>query len=142
MDNCEMEAAQLREQLEAMQEKLRKQEKMASIGMLSAGIAHEVQNPLNFVLNFSKLSNGLLTELNGIIEDCTDKIDENDALDLQDIIKDLKDNMDKIQEHGNRAISVIRGILMQSRGKEGIEIISGLNWHPRCIQRRENESWR
>ncbi len=119
MDNCEMEAAQLREQLEAMQEKLRKQEKMASIGMLSAGIAHEVQNPLNFVLNFSKLSNGLLAELNGIIEDCTDKIDENDALDLQDIIKDLKDNMDKIQEHGNRAINVIRGILMQSRGKEG-----------------------
>lgn len=119
MSNIEGEAGQLQEQLDKMKEQLQKQEKLASIGMLSAGIAHEVQNPLNFVLNFSKMSESLLDELNELTDRCAEKLDGDDVLDLQDIVKDLKDNMEKIQEHGNRAISVIRGILMQSRGKEG-----------------------
>jgi signal transduction histidine kinase len=106
------------EQIEQLQEQLKKQEKLASLGMLSAGIAHEIQNPLNFVINFSKMSDKLLSDLTNIIEDNEDKIDVGDREDLDDIVTDLKENMAKIVEHGERAISVIRGILLVSRGKD------------------------
>ena len=109
----------LKQQVEYLQTQLHKQEKMASLGLLSAGIAHEVQNPLNFVINFSKLSVKLLEDLEDIVEDCADKLDEDDAADMKDIAADLKENLLKIQEHGDRAISIIRGILLQSRGKAG-----------------------
>lgn len=109
----------LQAQVSNLQEQLTKQEKMAALGLLSAGISHEVQNPLNFVINFSKMSVSLINDLCGIIDDNKDKINEDDALDLEDISKDLKDNMEKIREHGERAISIIRGILLQSRGKSG-----------------------
>lgn len=102
-----------------LQLQLQKQEKMASLGLLSAGISHEVQNPLNFVINFSKMSASLLKDLSDIVEDNRDKFSEDDALDLADISKDLTENMEKIQQHGERAISIIRGILLQSRGKSG-----------------------
>ena len=102
-----------------MQHQLHKQEKMASLGLLSAGIAHEIQNPLNFVINFSKMSVKLLDDLQEIVEDCADKLSEDDAADLEDISADLKENLTKIQEHGERAISIIRGILLHSRGKAG-----------------------
>ncbi|MCQ2114352.1 MAG: ATP-binding protein [Bacteroidaceae bacterium] len=110
---------ELKQQLSDMQEKLQKQEKLASLGTLSAGIAHEVQNPLNFVINFSKLSVKLLEDLEDIVSDCADRLDEDDAADMQDIADDLRENLGKIQEHGERAISIIRGILLQSRGKSG-----------------------
>ncbi len=109
----------LQKQVEDLQNKLHKQEKMASLGLLSAGIAHEVQNPLNFVINFSKLSNRLLGELEEVVEDNADKLAEDDAEDMRDIASDLKENLSKIQEHGERAISIIQGILLQSRGKSG-----------------------
>ena len=109
----------LKKQVEYLQHQLHKQEKMASLGLLSAGIAHEIQNPLNFVINFSKMSVKLLNDLQEIVEDCADKISEDDAADLEDISEDLKENLSKIQEHGERAISIIRGILLHSRGKAG-----------------------
>lgn len=115
MDNID----ELKQQLSDMQEKLQRQEKLASLGTLSAGIAHEVQNPLNFVINFSKLSVKLLEDLEDIVSDCADHLDEDDAADMQDIADDLRENLGKIQEHGERAISIIRGILLQSRGKSG-----------------------
>ena len=102
-----------------LQEQLNKQEKMASLGLLSAGIAHEIQNPLNFVINFSKMSAQLLDDLQAIVDANGDKLDKDDQADLQDISADLKENLAKIQEHGERAISIIRGILLQSRGKAG-----------------------
>ncbi|MBR5906166.1 MAG: two-component sensor histidine kinase [Bacteroidales bacterium] len=109
----------LKQQVEYLQQQLHKQEKMASLGLLSAGIAHEIQNPLNFVINFSKMSVKLLEDLQDIVDNCTDKLDENDVADMQDISADLKENLEKIQEHGERAISIIRGILLHSRGKAG-----------------------
>lgn len=106
------------EQIEQLKQQLRQQEKLASLGMLSAGIAHEIQNPLNFVINFSKMSDKLLRDLNEIIEDNEEKLPEEDREDAIDILADLKGNMAKIVEHGERAVSIIQDILMVSRGKE------------------------
>jgi len=101
-----------------LQQQLQQQEKMASLGMLSAGIAHEIQNPLNFVINFSKMSSKLLKDLTEILDDNADKLADDDREDMEDIVADLQENMGKIAEHGERAISIIRGILLYSRGKE------------------------
>ena len=109
----------MEEEIKHLKEQLQKQEKLASLGILSAGIAHEIQNPLNFVINFSKMSDKLLKDLTEIVEDNEDNIPEEDREDLEDIVADLKENMGKIVEHGERAISIIRGILLVSRGKEG-----------------------
>lgn len=115
----EEELQSLKDQVEYLQQQLHKQDKMASLGLLSAGIAHEIQNPLNFVINFSKMSVKLLEDLQDIVEDCAEKLGEDDADDLRDISEDLEENLTKIQEHGERAISIIRGILLHSRGKAG-----------------------
>ena len=115
----EEELEALKQQVAYLQEQLNRQEKMASLGLLSAGIAHEIQNPLNFVINFSKMSVKLLDDLQEIVDDCAEKLGEDDAADIQDISTDLGENLQKIQEHGERAISIIRGILLQSRGKAG-----------------------
>ncbi|MBP3213932.1 MAG: two-component sensor histidine kinase [Bacteroidaceae bacterium] len=115
----EQDIENLKQQIDSLQHQLHKQEKMASLGLLSAGIAHEIQNPLNFVINFSKMSVKLLDDLQEVVEECADKLDEDDAADLEDISADLKENLGKIQEHGERAISIIRGILLHSRGKAG-----------------------
>ena len=109
----------MEQEVEKLKTQLQKQEKLASLGMLSAGIAHEIQNPLNFVINFSKMSDKLLKDLTEIVEDNEDKLSEEDREDLDDIVADLRENMAKIVEHGERAISIIRGILLVSRGKEG-----------------------
>ena len=106
------------EQIEQLKEQLKKQEKLASLGLLSAGIAHEIQNPLNFVINFSKISDKLLKDLTEIVEDNKDKLAEDDCEEMEDIVTDLKENMAKIVEHGERAINIIQGILLVSRGKE------------------------
>ena len=109
----------MEQEIKKLQEKLAQQQKLASLGLLSAGIAHEIQNPLNFVINFSKMSSHLVDDIEDIVQDLSDKIDPEDCKELQDISADLKENMTKIQEHGQRAISIIQGILLLSRGKEG-----------------------
>lgn len=108
----------MQEQLDILQEQVKQQEKMASLGMLSAGIAHEIQNPLNFVINFSKMSGTLLKDLLDLIEENSSKFSTEEQDEIEDIIADLKDNLGKIGEHGERAISIIRGILLYSRGKD------------------------
>lgn len=113
-------------EIEKLQEQLRQQQKLASLGMLSAGIAHEIQNPLNFVINFSKMSEKLLSDLKEIVEDVRQDLDPADADDIDDIASDLTTNMEKIKEHGERAISIIQGILLISRGKEGERLPSDI----------------
>ena len=117
----------MEKQIETLQQQLKQQEKLASLGMLSAGIAHEIQNPLNFVINFSKMSDKLLKDLTEIVEDNEENISADDREEVEDIVADLKENMAKIVEHGERAISIIQGILLVSRGKEGEFIPSDIN---------------
>ena len=108
----------MEKQIETLQQQLKQQEKLASLGMLSAGIAHEIQNPLNFVINFSKMSDNLLKDLTEIVEENEENFPTEDREEIEDIVADLKENMAKIVEHGERAISIIQGILLVSRGKE------------------------
>ena len=103
---------------------IKEQEKLASLGMLSAGIAHEIQNPLNFVINFSKISGQQLSDLSGIIDENSRHIPADDRQDIKDILTGLQENMKIIMEHGNRATGIIRGILLYSRGKEDEFILS------------------
>ncbi len=112
----------MEKEIESLKKKLQQQEKLASLGTLSAGIAHEIQNPLNFVINFSKMSDKLLKDLIEIVEDNKNKLPEDDCEEMSDIVADLQENMNKIVEHGERAISIIRGILLMSRGKDDIAI--------------------
>ena len=95
--------------------------------MLTAGIVHEIRNPLNFVINFSKLSDTLIKDLADDIDDNADKISSDDMEDIEDIMADLKENIAKIREHGERATSIIQNILQYSRGKEGLRIPTNIN---------------
>jgi len=117
----------MEKEVETLKQQLRQQEKLASLGLLSAGIAHEIQNPLNFVINFSKMSEKLLSDLTDIVEDNEDKLPEDDREEMEDIVTDLKENMSKIVEHGERAISIIQGILLVSRGKENEFLPTDIN---------------
>ncbi|MDZ7717368.1 MAG: GAF domain-containing protein [Balneolaceae bacterium] len=101
--------------LKAAQEQLVQQEKLASLGQLTAGIAHEIKNPLNFVNNFSDLSVELIEEAREELEKLTIP-DDNFAL---DIIKDIEGNLKKIHEHGSRADGIVKSMLQHSRGGNG-----------------------
>jgi PAS domain S-box-containing protein len=103
-------------ELRATQQQLVVQQKMAALGQLTAGIAHEIKNPLNFVNNFAGLSVELLDELNGMAEPAFAALDENTRAEIDDTIGMLTSNLAKIAEHGRRADGVIQSMLAHSRG--------------------------
>jgi signal transduction histidine kinase len=105
--------------LKAAQTQLIQSEKMASLGQLTAGIAHEIKNPLNFVNNFSELSIELAGEVIEEIDKLSEALDLKDAEHLKGILQNIEANVKKINEHGKRADSIIRGMLLHSRGKSG-----------------------
>lgn len=104
------------EQLKATQDQLVQSEKLASLGELTAGIAHEIQNPLNFVTNFSEVSEELLLEL---LEEGKKNASERDVELESELITDLKANLEKISHHGKRASSIVKSMLEHSRVSDG-----------------------
>jgi signal transduction histidine kinase len=104
------------ENLRAAQQQLVQQEKLASLGQLTAGIAHEIKNPLNFVNNFSSVSLELIDEALDEIE----KLEKNEVTeDIDEILKSVKANLTKIHDHGSRADRIVKSMLLHSRGGSG-----------------------
>jgi signal transduction histidine kinase len=110
------ELSQSLENLRSTQSQLINSEKLASLGALTAGIAHEIQNPLNFVNNFAEVSNEMITELKG--ERLKDKEERDEELEGE-ILQDISQNLGKILHHGKRAESIVKGMLLHSRGSSG-----------------------
>ena len=101
--------------LQKAQEQIVMREKLAALGELTAGVAHEIKNPLNFVKNFSESSGELLDELREVLEENADKISEDDRGLIQEISDDLNGNLKRILSHGDRANRIVQDMLMMGR---------------------------
>jgi signal transduction histidine kinase len=111
------ELAKSLEDLRTAQDRLVQTEKLASLGQLTAGIAHEIKNPLNFVNNFSAVSVELIDELKQTLGHV--QADEKTRADIDDLANTLRDNLDKVVQHGKRADSIIKNMLLHSREDSG-----------------------
>lgn len=107
--------AELNKEIEMYQQKVYELNKLADIGQLSAGILHEIKNPVSFVNNFSKLSQGLVGEILEIMQKPREELSEDDIADQMDMMKTLSQNLVKINENGKRIERIIQGMLAQTR---------------------------
>jgi signal transduction histidine kinase len=107
-------------ELQSTQAQLIQQEKLASLGELTAGIAHEIQNPLNFVNNFSEVSMEL-------IEEMEEEMAKGDIAEASAIAADIKQNLEKIRHHGKRADGIVKGMLQHSRASSNVKEPTNLN---------------
>ncbi len=108
------------EELKATQAQLVQSEKMASLGELTAGIAHEIQNPLNFVNNFSEVNIEL-------VEEAREELEKGDIEETKSILMDLGENSEKINHHGKRADAIVKGMLEHSKRGSGRKEATNLN---------------
>ena len=118
-DQLEMTNQQLESTLADLnkaQEQIVLREKLAALGELTAGVAHEIKNPLNFVKNFSEASEELLEELQEVLDEESEKLDEDQQDYIQEISGDLNGNLERIRTHGERANSIVQGMLQMGRG--------------------------
>ncbi len=120
VDEQTSELRQSLENLKAAQAQLIQSEKMASLGELTAGIAHEIQNPLNFVNNFSEVSKELLEEMQ-------EEIENGDFEEVKAIMEDVIQNLEKINHHGKRADGIVKGMLQHSRSSSGTKESTDIN---------------
>lgn len=112
-------------ELKAMQSQLIQSEKMASLGEMTAGIAHEIQNPLNFVNNFAEVNQELTTELK---DDILKHVDDPAAKEnISSLLENLKENSEKIRTHGKRAESIVKNMLHHSRNSTGVKEDTAIN---------------
>jgi len=114
-------------ELKATQQNLIQAEKMASLGQLTAGIAHEIKNPLNFINNFAEISGELLGELKEEIEPAVTTLEEDDQEEVENLITTLSGNLGKIHEHGQRADRIVKGMLLHSRGGADERALTDVN---------------
>jgi signal transduction histidine kinase len=105
------------DELRTAQDRLIQTEKLASLGQLTAGIAHEIKNPLNFVNNFAALSSELIDELNDLLG--SSAVDGKTRGDIDEITRMLKGNLEKVVQHGKRADSIVKNMLLHSREGSG-----------------------
>jgi signal transduction histidine kinase len=115
------------EELKKTQDRLLVQQKMASLGTLTAGIAHEIKNPLNFVTNFAEILKSLTADLRASVVSQKVRIDPAEFEFIQETLADVDVNAAKIREHGRRADDIVKGMLMHSRGQTGDAQPTNLN---------------